>query len=304
MVRIMRFVSVWLILCLVFVNSIIFAEEGLVAIVNNEVITQKDLDDFINFMRIQMSAQYSEAEIQQRIEQMLPDLINRLIEDRLILQAAYKENLIIEPIRIRARVEQIKKQYPREADFQNRLAAQGLSLSDIELKIKEELLMFKIIDERIKSKIVVSPQEVTDYYYAHSNDFNAPQKRSVRFLTIRDSSLAQQIQNTITEYEDLDAIAKKYSLEITDLGWVTTKQLKEEIADIVFGLNTGELSPVLDSDDNSYVFVVTAIKPPQNIPLFDIQGEISRLLFEKKMQESLVEWLEELKSEAYIKIKD
>ena len=304
MVRVMRFISVWIIFCLVLVNSVTLAQEGLVAIVNNEVITQKDLDDFIKFMQIQMSGQFSEEEVKQRIEQMLPDLINRLIEDRLILQAAYKEGIVIAPTRIRSRVEQIKKKYPSEAVFQSVLVAQGLSLSDIELKIKEELLMFAIIDEKIKSKIVVSPQEVTDYYYAHSNDFIAPERRLVRFLTIRDSGLAQQIQKTITEYEDLDTIAKRYSLEMTDLGWVTTKQLKGEIADIVFGLDTGELSPVLDSDDKSYIFVVTAIKPPGEIPLFDIQEEISRFLFEKKMQESLVEWLEKLKSEAYIKVKE
>ncbi len=293
----------FLILCLVFGSSVISAEDGLVAIVNNEAITQKDLSNFINFMRIQMSAQYSKEEVEQRINQMRPDLIQRLIEDRLILQAAYKEDIIINENRIKARVQQMRKNYLTEADFQNALAAQGLNLADVELKIKEQLLMMEIIDRKIRAGIVLKPQEITDYYNAHSQGLQKPEERLVRFITIKDPKLARQIQETIAEYKDLDAISRSYSLEITDLGWVASEQLKPEIAKAVFNLEAGKISPFLDSDRNLYIFEVKAIRPPGKAPLSDVQGEISNFLFERKMQEALAEWLEELKSEAYIEIK-
>lgn len=275
----------------------------LVAIVNTDVITQKDLDDFINFMRMQMSAQYSKQEIEQRINTMLADLINRLIEDRLILQAAYKENIIVSPARIKARAEQIKKNYPSEADFQNALVLQGLNLADIELKIKEQLLMAQIIDERVRSEIVVRPQEVTDYYYAHIDDFNIPEQRQVRCLIINDSNLAEHIHNTISEYKDFDQIVERHSLEINDFGWVVSGQLRKEIAEAVFNLEAGELSPLLDLDQGFYIFEVKAIKPPGKMQLSETQEQINRIIFETKMQKALVEWLEELKSKAYIEIK-
>ncbi len=288
----------------VYATSSVFAQTGLVAIVNKEVIGQKDLEDFINFMRMQMSTQYSEQEVEQRINQMRPDLINRLIEDRLILQAAYKENIIIDQSQIKARVEQIKRSYSTETDFHNALVSQGLSLADVELKIKEQLLMTEIIDKKVRSKIVVKPQEVTNYYYAHSEDFHSPEQRLLRFLIINDSKLVEHIQKRITEYKDLDAIAKSHSLKITDLDWVTVEQLKSEIADVVFNLEVGKVSPFLDSNGNFYIFEVKAIKPPDTRALFDVQEAINRFLFERKMQEVLVEWLEKLKSEAYIEIKD
>jgi len=291
------------VILLISVTSFVFAEDGVVAIVNNDVITQKDLNDFINFMRIQMSAQYSEAEVQQKINNMLPDLINRLIEDRLILQAAYREEIIIEEARIKARVIQIKKKYLTEADLQNALLVRGLSLADIELKIKEQLLMVKIIDKKIKGKIEVKPQEVTDYYYVHKQDFYNPEQRQVRFLIIEDSDLGKEFQKTITKYKDLAAIAKEFSLEITDLDWVSSKQLKKEVADVVFNLEEGSFSLFLDSEENFYIFEVNTIRLAGERALFDVQESISRFLFESKMQEALVEWLEQLKSEAYIEIK-
>jgi len=295
---------IFLIIFLSCASSVVLAgTDGVIAIVNNEVITQNDLDAFINFMRMQMSSQYSEDMIQQNVNQMLPDLISRLIEDRLILQAAYKENITVDSNRIKARIEQIKKKYSNEADFQDALTTQGLTLADLELKIKEQLLMFEIIDKKIKSKIVLKPQEISDYYYAHAQDFNSPEQREVRFAIIKDSNLAQKLKTTISEYKDLDAIAQSYPIEITDLGWVTSKQLKEDIADMVFNLEAGRLSPILEQDRNFYIFEVKAIRPSEKKSLFDVQEEISQLLFEEKMQEALVKWLEELKESSYIEIK-
>jgi parvulin-like peptidyl-prolyl isomerase len=294
--------SLFIILCLFVTGSLVFAEDGIVAVVNNDVITQKDLNDFINFMRMQMYGKYSEEEIEQRINLMLPDLISRLIEDRLILQAAYKEDIIVDQIRIEARIEQIKKQYSTEADFEQALASQGSTLADIELKIKEQLLMFGVIDREIESKIVVTPQEITDYYNAHSTEFKKPGQRLVRFLIIEDS-MAKDAESLIAESKDLDAIADSLSLEVTDLGWVDSSKVREEIAEIVFKSEVGKISTLLSSEGKNYVLEVKAIKPPQEQSLFEVQEVINRILFEKKMQEAMVEWLGKLRSEAYIEIK-
>jgi len=36
-------------------SGICFAQDKIVAVVNDEIITQKDLNDFVNFMRMQLS---------------------------------------------------------------------------------------------------------------------------------------------------------------------------------------------------------------------------------------------------------
>lgn len=293
-----------LILCLVFANFISFADDNVVAVVNNEAITQNDLDNFVNFMRMQFSVQYPIQEVEQRINQMLPDLINQLIEDRLILQAAYKENIIIDRSRIEVKVEQIKEKYPSKADFQSSLVTQGLSLADLEMKIKEQFLMFEIINKNVRNNVVVNPQEVTAYYEAHSREFDKPELRQVRFLTIKDPGVIAKLEKSIAEYKSLEAISGVYSLEITNLGWVTAKQLKKEIVEVVFSLKRGEISPLLNSGDDSYIiFEVKAIKPAQKRPLYEIQDEIHNILFEKRMTEALAEWIEQLKSEAYVEVK-
>ena len=295
---------IFLILCLGFLCSVVFPEDGLVAIVNKEVVTQKDLDDFVSFMRMQFSVQYSEEEAERKINEMLSDLIKRLIEDRLIMQAANKEDIVIDPMRIKARVEQIKRRYPSEADFKAEIEAQGMSLGELELKIKEQLLMAQIIDRKIKSKVVVKPQEVTDYYNAHAQEFIMPERRLVRAIIINDSSLVDSVKTSISEYRDLEAISREHSLEINELGWVISRQLKSGIADIVFDSEAGSLRSYLDPESGSfYILEVESVKPPEQAALAYVQDEIYRLLFEKKMQEEMVKWLDELRAGAYIEIR-
>jgi len=291
------------IIFLFFGNGIVSAGEGIVAIVNNDVITQKELNDTISFIKIQMSAQYSEDEIEKKINEMSSDFINKLIEDRLILQAAYKEGIVINENRLKARVEQIKQGYRSEAEFQDALIARGLSLADIELKIKEQLLMVEIIDRKIRKKIKIIPQEITDYYNTHTEDFNKAEQRKVRCLIIKDQTLVEKIEGKIPEYKNLDTIAKDYSLEITDFDWISAGQLRQEIAGIVFNSEAGKLTTFLDSDGNFYIFEVMSIEPAGKHSLLEVQGLISQMLFEIKMQQALAEWIEGLRSQAYIKIK-
>ncbi len=67
-----------------------YAQDKIVAIVNEDVITKRDLDEFIVFTRIQLSREYQGRELETKLQSMKLDLLNKLIEDRLILQEAKK----------------------------------------------------------------------------------------------------------------------------------------------------------------------------------------------------------------------
>jgi hypothetical protein len=47
-----------------------FAQGKIVAIVNNDVITEKDLNDFVNFMRIQLSEEFKGKELESKLQSM------------------------------------------------------------------------------------------------------------------------------------------------------------------------------------------------------------------------------------------
>ena len=124
----------------------LYAQDRIIAIVNKEIITQKDLNDFLNFIRMQLSTDYQGRELEAKVQAMKLNLLDKLVEDRLILQEAKKNSLQVDRNRIIARIEEIKKKFTSEEDFQNSLAQQGLVQGDLEAKIEEQMLMFNIID--------------------------------------------------------------------------------------------------------------------------------------------------------------
>lgn len=280
----------------------VFAEDKIVAIVNSDVITQKDLNDFINFMKIRMPDKDSKAQTEKNIETMRVDLLDRLIEDRLILQQAKKKKIIVDESRIQAKINELKQRYPTEADFQNELKSQGLVQADIESKIRDQILMYNVIDQEIRSKIVVRPDEVTSFYEKNKKEFLSPEERDLEVVIVENKEVLNSVISDLKSGKDLLDLEAKYSIKIDKIKVTQEEGLKKEIADAVFKLKISEVSDPVNIEAKYYVFKLDNIIASKLIALSQVQDKIHNYIFEMKMQEKLTKWLDGLKNESYIKI--
>jgi len=240
---------------LISLNNSLIAEEYILAVINDEVITSKDLKDFLNFMRLQYSEDKSYNQIKEELERMKPELLQRLIEDRLILQEAKRLKINIDKNLLSGRLKEIKKRYPTDKDFQEALNAQGLTLADIEKRLEEQMLIYQAIEKNVKSKIVIHPQEVNLFYEQHKDEFIEPEKREV-FVFIFDNELDAQNLREELKKERIDELLKSNSLNIKQLGKVEKGQLKKEFDEIVFKLDEDKPSEVFKMEDKYYIFFV------------------------------------------------
>ncbi len=280
----------------------LFAQDKIVAIVNKDIITQKDLNDFINFMRVQLSTQYQGKQLESKIQSMKLDLLDKLIEDRLILQEAKKDNIGIDSDRIKAKINEIKKHYGSDTEFQNAIAKQGLVQADIEEKIREQTLMYAVIDREIRSKIIIKPVEVTDFYQGNIKKFIFPEQREFESVTVDNESKAFEVFDKLKSGQGLEEVANRYSLAINKFSSLRDGQLRKDIEETVFKINVGQISAPVKIEESYYIFKLNNIIPPRQQNLSEVQEEIHAMLFNKKMQEALTKWLDELKRHSYIKI--
>jgi len=301
MVRFKIYIIFLLILWL-FTGKQLNADESILAVVNEEVITSKDLKDFLNFMRLQYSSGKDKAQVDEDLERMKPELLKKLVEDRLILQEAKRLKINIDKNLLSGRLKEIRKRYPSDKDFQEALNAQGLTLADIEKKIEEQMLIYQAIEKNVKSKIVIHPQEVNLFYEQHKDEFIEPEKREV-FVFIFDNELDAQNLREELKKERIDELLKSNSLNIKQLGKVEKGQLKKEFDEIVFKLDEDKPSEVFKMEDKYYIFFVKKIISSYQMPFSEVKDKIYNLLFEKKMDEELNRWLDELRKNSYIQIK-
>lgn len=270
--------------------------------VNNEIITQKDLNDFLNFTRMQYSRELSGKELEEKVNSVRQDLLQKLIEDKLMLQQAKAEKVTVEPSRVKAKINDIKRRYALESDLDRDLAKQGLVRADLESKIREQMLTFSIVDQKVRSKISVKPEEVTEFYNQNKRQFVKPEERLFTLIITRDEKSAKSLTYFLRAGEKPESLAERYVFTLDSLSVSSGQHLRSEIENTVFKLGLSEVSNPLELDGQYYIFILKEVLGSRQMTLSESQEKIQAYLFEKKMQEKLNIWLDELKKQSYIKI--
>ncbi|MBC7909879.1 MAG: hypothetical protein H7Y30_05235 [Pyrinomonadaceae bacterium] len=91
--------------------------------------------------------------------------LNLLINQRLILQEAEKLPAVApsnEEVRIAS--EALSKQFPSTAELQRRMQRVGLSSEQLREIVRQRVVIKKYLDFRFRSFVVITPQQVADYY--------------------------------------------------------------------------------------------------------------------------------------------
>ncbi len=285
--------------------------DSIVAIVNNDVITLKDLKDYIGGIYRQLKVEHKSAEeIQEIMSSYEEKGINQLIEDRLILAAADEKGLEIRPEVLDKRLKEIKLRYSSEDEYIAALSAQGMTISDLKKKMINQMKARYIVDLEVKDKIFVNPQEVTKYYNEHVNDFTRKTRYSLQSIYVSFDKGKQEARDRASEAraklaagEDFEKIEKEYS-QLPSVGTIEQGQMVPAIEKVVFDLKVGDVSDLVEVDGGIYVFKVVGILPGRVETLIESKDKIYAKLYDELFQKKFQEWIIKLRKKNYVEIRD
>ena len=149
--------------------------EGVVAIVSTnkskpgqEVLFLSDLERYRLFFE-----HASEGLSQKNIEgEGLSESLNRVIAQKFFKQEALRFVLEAPTEKeIEAQLEVIRQRFTHDDDFQDALQQAGLTLPELKDEVLDFLWVEKLIKERIREFIFISPKEVVTYYLDHPEAF-------------------------------------------------------------------------------------------------------------------------------------
>ena len=286
--------------------------DAIIAVVNDELITLKELKDYVRSTYIGLVA---EGMPDEQLKKVMKDLeingINKLIEDKLILSKANEIGIIVRDELVDERLEGIKKRYPSEQAFMDSLIQNGASISDLRKKILNQLKIKFVIDHAIKSKIRVNPKAVTEYYENNKTDFIKPERVQLDsiYIAFKDNpqqarTQSEEAKHLLAEGKDFKEIAKLYS-DTPSIGTVERGQVLPKIEKVIFSLKEGEISDVIEIKDTGiYIFKLIKKLPAEKASIEEVKDVISQRLHQKKFREDILFWIEKLKMDAYIEIKN
>lgn len=286
------------VLLLLYVGSIYGVEDRVVAIVNNEAVTKAELDSYINLIKLQIGYDgWREFEMTEE------KALENLIEDRLVLQEARRKEIKVAERLIDSRVENLKRRLGSEVNFSEFLSGEGISLSELRKRFEEKMLSEKLINMQVRSRIFVSPKEVTQFYQEHIDDFHLPESVRSESIFVKDADVALKIYDRLKEGANFVELQEKYS-EKASMGLVRRGELLKDIEDVIFGLETEEFSEPKKISGGYYIFLAKEKMASSNKQLVEVQNYIYNVIADMKFNAKLRELLDKLKSNSYIVIKD
>ncbi|MBW2712051.1 MAG: SurA N-terminal domain-containing protein, partial [Deltaproteobacteria bacterium] len=168
--------------------------DRIVAVVNDDIITLFELNQSIKPYEDKIHALGYTEEKERRMvfkvrEGVLSQLIDRKIED----QQIKRSNIKISEEQIDQTIERIKeKNFFTDEDLRLALAKDGLTMEAYRNKIKEEMLGTRLINLEVKSKIVITEEDIAAYYEKHLDTYGGKQKYHLRNILIRIPSFADE----------------------------------------------------------------------------------------------------------------
>jgi peptidyl-prolyl cis-trans isomerase SurA len=297
-------------------SGFVFAAESnrIVAVVNNEIITNFELEKAMKSVPAETLENGNKEEIQ---KQILFQLIDAKVVDLQIKKLGIK----ISPEELDKAVSRIRQDegFSNQKDFMTALAKDGLSEGEFRGKVKDQLLRYKLVSREIGSKIVINESDLRDYFQTHQSEFQNPEGVHLAqiILLIKEGSSpeemekqkikAEEIWGRLKKGEDFSEMAKKFSQDSSaaqggDLGVFKLDELDSILRKVISGLNPGEITPVIQSPNGFQIIKVVATQGGKHFTFDEVKERIQEKLFKDQVDQRFKRWLEEVKARSYIKI--
>ena len=296
--------------------------EKVVAIVNDSIILQSELDARLQPVMQEAQQIPDENERKRRIAKLTGQVLDDMVNEELIVQAAEAAKVEIDSNDVQSAIDEIKQQNNLDdAGLQQALVQQGYSLQNYKSDLRRQLLRFRAINTIVAPKVNITEEDIRARY-------DQMQRRSEQVSAVRISDILVKLPDHPTEQqindakakasaaldrvkggEDFTTVAKDVSDDDStkasggELGWFERGSVNPDWEGIVFAMDKDEVRGPINGPQGLYVLKVTDVKKSDLKPYAEMKEQLSRELRRREIDKQTATWIEELRKKAYIDIK-
>jgi peptidyl-prolyl cis-trans isomerase SurA len=295
--------------------------EKIAAVVGESVVLASEVEEKAGLLMADISRIPDPDKRAARAAALRHEVLDRLIDDELILQQAAELKLSISSEQIDASIDEIKKQNSIDDDqLREALKSQGMTMAAYRADLKKQLLRFRVLNVAVGSRVNVSDDEVKAYYDRHMKDMaNVQVRASHVFIAIPDGAdaaavaerraVADKVLARARAGEDFGKLAREMSddaatrAEGGDLGYFGKDMLPKAIEEMVFAMKIGEVRGPVRADRGFHVIKLVDRKTKDPKPLDEVKDDIRIQLRQKDMERQTKIYLAELRKKTLVDIR-
>jgi peptidyl-prolyl cis-trans isomerase SurA len=311
----------WLVAALILIVQPLHAEvvDRIVAVVNEEIITLSDWNTAFEPYRKRIEETYKGPDKERVLTDSRKSFLNRLIDARLIEQQAKRNGISVREEDVMTAIKDIlgRRNIALE-DFKKELAEEGVSFDTYKKEIKEQMVKMRLVRREIKSKVMVTGEEIGDYYRKNRADYEGKEAVRIKqiFLALprgadeeakeKIKADAEDISRRLKNGEAFELLAANYSRGSAgdgDLGFIERGVSLPEVESAAFSLQKDAVSDIIQSRAGFHIIKVVDKKGGGITPIETVREEIRNKIEEQKLEKKFEEWLDALRKKSHIEIK-
>lgn len=241
--------------------------DKVIAIVNDDVITQIELDNRLRGLRAEIQARGATAPAE---EVLRKQMIERMINDRIQLQAADRLGIgVSEPELDGAVMSVAQSNNMTLRQLREALTQQGIPYSLFRESVRTDMVINQIFIRRIRNSVIITDEELDSFIDRGGGKADA-REYDVSHILIRvpETATASEVDQTRLKAEeaksrldqgmDFREAAATYSdapdaLEGGELGWREPRQLPELFTEALGRIDEGQSTDILQSANGFHI---------------------------------------------------
>ncbi|UCH48341.1 MAG: peptidylprolyl isomerase [Betaproteobacteria bacterium] len=278
--------------------------DRVVAIVNDEVITQVELDGEMEFAVRQLSQQGTPLPPRTTLQRQV---LERMIMSRILQQDASQTGIRVSDRQLNMTLDRMAAENKMTRDqFQAAMEAEGVDYARFRERIRGEIQITRLREREVEDRVNISEAEVDSYLRNEENkatpDKNEEFSVAHILILVPEGANADEIgdkrkvaENAITQLKegtDFAQVAATVSdapdaLQGGSLGWRTPSRLPELFLEAVSDMRVGEVSDVLRSANGFHI-----------VKLVDKRGSETAIIVQQTHAQHILIRLNEIVSES------
>ena len=290
--------------------------DGVAAYVNTEMIT---IGDVMSEVRRSPWADTAPELREKRLRELYTATLNALIDRKLILAAAQKSKMELQPWAVDNRIREIVANNfdGDQTKLHNLLSDRKIAFEEWKKNIEEDLMITAMRYQQVEKRVTPTPSEVRAEYEANKGRYQTETATAVSMIILDPpgqagdetvEARAAKIEAALKAGTSFASLAKTYSKDAKassggSWGKVNPEDVfRKEIVDALAKLKPGETSPVVVLDGYGYIVRKEEQQDARALTFEEAAPFVESHLRMRQAEKIYKEWTDRLRAEAYIKV--
>ncbi len=295
--------------------------------VNGDIFTKSDLEARqIQVLRARNQSPQTDDELKRTLAEITPQLLVDSVDELLLVQRGRDLGYSLGDEQFNEILGNIKKENKIETEeqFEAALKQEGLTLPELRRSIERSMIINRVQQAEVFSRISVTEEEARRYYDTHPNEFTTPPTLMIREILVavktdgktfnvgldeEAKEKAESIRARILAGESFDTLAAQLSDSSSKansglVGPLSPEELDPALRKLFEEMKPGDISPVTRTAGGYQVFKLESRSETKVLSFDEARQQIANRVAMDKRRAEFNKYMQKLRGEALIEWKN